>query len=794
MLDNQKLGKRLVSANIISQAQLDDALRQQQIQEGRLGEILVRLAYVTESTVLQFLAAEFRTRYVSTERLAKAKIPQTVLDSIPVHLAERYNLIPVLYDPDTSTLSIVTSDPQNESALREVHMLTRVRELRVYVALQSAVQAAIRKHYRGEVDAFNQILQNQSSAYQSSTYKAQPEQQPALQENYSTHYEEDSSDATMFSPAASLYANNSAYSNQQNIYGTPQNYNNSTGNFNAAGSTFDPNAAAAANPYAYRDPNSPYIGNTQNPSSFDYDNQHYAYDGDDDDEPTKLYDVGAFTDNPFQNASQSKNESLVDSTSSFLQPVSPFGNVQLLELVRVMVERLEGQHPLYKNHLASQRQLLRMLLKALQITPPESEIITMAFLLHHVDLPDPHPCLLSLARDDAFAKNVQQAHQKYLQSLAYVQFSPQLLEIIQHLYERYDGKGFPGERIGENIPLGSRIIAILDTYVNLLNEDPDVEADEIIERLENHAGKLFDPEILTVFSSELHRLENYQKGDMISILLLHHDKNQTADMERELLKEGYWVEVAHELSEGHQLCQDKQFDLIALGVSFPSGASAFDFVAQLKEDNKLSAPEFLFFAQEAAPEVIQQGMTLGRDFFAGLPLSILNMKIKKHLEQIKVDKERKAAVLKQKSDLDGSLEQLSLPDLLQVLSQGRRSGELFIQHTNSESGSIYLDSGQVVNAICGPLKAEKAFYKMIAWEKGKFSLRSDFKCKEHLINAPLDGLILDALRILDEERHEGGKKSSGGQEDDFFDLDFGEDSSDDENTEQEDIFGDFDDL
>jgi HD-GYP domain-containing protein (c-di-GMP phosphodiesterase class II) len=42
--------------------------------------------------------------------------------------------------------------------------------------------------------------------------------------------------------------------------------------------------------------------------------------------------------------------------------------------------------------------------------------------------------------------------------------APEVLAMVQHSHERYDGSGYPQALRGEAIPMGSRIIAVADTY------------------------------------------------------------------------------------------------------------------------------------------------------------------------------------------------------------------------------------------------------------------------------------------------------------------------------------------
>ena len=76
----KKLGERLVEAGLVTSDSIQKALEHQKITGHRLGDCLVEIGLLQEAALLRFLAAEFQTRFVSAEKLAKARIPTEVLD------------------------------------------------------------------------------------------------------------------------------------------------------------------------------------------------------------------------------------------------------------------------------------------------------------------------------------------------------------------------------------------------------------------------------------------------------------------------------------------------------------------------------------------------------------------------------------------------------------------------------------------------------------------------------------------------------------------------------------------
>ena len=77
-----------------------------------------------------------------------------------------------------------------------------------------------------------------------------------------------------------------------------------------------------------------------------------------------------------------------------------------------------------------------------------------------------------------------------------------ILPIVKHHHERYDGKGYPGRLKGEEIPYLARIAAVADSFDAMTSKRvyrDSLPLDRVIEEFEKNKGTQFDPKIADVF-------------------------------------------------------------------------------------------------------------------------------------------------------------------------------------------------------------------------------------------------------------------------------------------------------
>ncbi|MDR7435716.1 MAG: GAF domain-containing protein [Armatimonadota bacterium] len=85
-----------------------------------------------------------------------------------------------------------------------------------------------------------------------------------------------------------------------------------------------------------------------------------------------------------------------------------------------------------------------------------------------------------------------------------------VLPMIRYHQERWDGTGYPEGLKGEEIPLGARILSVVDAYVAMTEDRPYRKArthEQAMEEIRHQARKQFDPRVVEVFCEVMEKMK-----------------------------------------------------------------------------------------------------------------------------------------------------------------------------------------------------------------------------------------------------------------------------------------------
>jgi hypothetical protein len=117
MIKKQKkrLGEILLDYGIISQKELEMALKEQKIRNKRVGEILIELYLVTQDQINWVLSKQLDIPYVQIET---NQLDLDLLKKFPGFLIKNYHIIPLIEMNDT--LVVAMSDPTDNEAQQKI--------------------------------------------------------------------------------------------------------------------------------------------------------------------------------------------------------------------------------------------------------------------------------------------------------------------------------------------------------------------------------------------------------------------------------------------------------------------------------------------------------------------------------------------------------------------------------------------------------------------------------------------------------------------------------------------------
>ncbi len=180
------------------------------------------------------------------------------------------------------------------------------------------------------------------------------------------------------------------------------------------------------------------------------------------------------------------------------------------DLLQLMVAAIEARDPYTSGHSRRVAQYSRMIARAIGLPSRQVDRIEIAALLHDVGKIHENfaPILRKPSRLTPEEAAIMQTHPlKSAELVEHVTEFRDLVEIVRHHHENWDGSGYPSGLCGQEIPLGARVIIFADTVDAMTSDRPYRAAlgeTQVRAELRRMRGIQFDPQICdTLLSSPL---------------------------------------------------------------------------------------------------------------------------------------------------------------------------------------------------------------------------------------------------------------------------------------------------
>jgi len=162
------LGERLVERGVLTERQLELAVREQKRTGAMLGEILTQLGLLTAQTLSAVLAEQGGVSYVE---LSEIDIDPSVLSLVHESVARRLSVLPL--SQDNGELLVAMGNIYDIEAISELESLTRLR-VKVKGAAEDDIQTKINEAY-GERKSIEEVIEEAIQAAVGDSKDAQAE-------------------------------------------------------------------------------------------------------------------------------------------------------------------------------------------------------------------------------------------------------------------------------------------------------------------------------------------------------------------------------------------------------------------------------------------------------------------------------------------------------------------------------------------------------------------------------------------------------------------------------------------
>jgi len=178
-------------------------------------------------------------------------------------------------------------------------------------------------------------------------------------------------------------------------------------------------------------------------------------------------------------------------------------NNYFINIIEILIQAMENESLGPKGHFLRMARLATQIGNKLGVTGKDYENLYYASLLHDIGKVKVKRKIninfkaeenLHLFQDEVSIHPVAGANM-----LKQINLFKDIIPMVRHHHENYNGTGYPDGLRGEEIPLGSRIIAVVEDYIKILyNKSIEnlSENEEALNKLFSLAGIKYDPKVI----------------------------------------------------------------------------------------------------------------------------------------------------------------------------------------------------------------------------------------------------------------------------------------------------------
>ncbi|MBN1197610.1 MAG: response regulator, partial [Candidatus Aminicenantes bacterium] len=194
------------------------------------------------------------------------------------------------------------------------------------------------------------------------------------------------------------------------------------------------------------------------------------------------------------------------------------------------------------------------------------------------------------------------------------------------------------------------------------------------------------------------------------------------------------TDIAFSVDEAIRKCKKNRYNLVVSDIRMP-GKSGLDLFVYLRK--KKFKGGFIAMTAYGTVDVLNRIRQLG-----GLDIIIKPFNLEWFTQKV-------LDFFVEKEGLSGNIDSIDITSLLQMINLERKTLAVKID-INDQTGHIYFEKGEIINAEFGELTGLKAAQKLLKLNQGRFSLEPAAADIEHSIDMPFMVLLMNTMKEMDE--------------------------------------------
>ncbi len=220
------------------------------------------------------------------------------------------------------------------------------------------------------------------------------------------------------------------------------------------------------------------------------------------------------------------------------------------------------------------------------------------------------------------------------------------------------------------------------------------------------------------------------------VLVVDDEEDLTWSISKHLIKDKdkYELMTVNSAKAAMEVLTQLPVDLVITDIRMPE-VSGLDLLLQIRQE--YPATKVIIMTAYGSSEVQDEANKRGCFKYIEKPFEI------QELRQLILDG------VEEKKGFAGQISDLQLSDLIQMNCLGRMTTALHVQ-IDEYNGIIYFQDGHIIHTVVNDKEGEEAFYDIMTWQGGKFSVEKGAKADKVSIHKGWQSLMLEGMRRADE--------------------------------------------